>query len=60
VFGFTVLLRSVKARHAKGNTMCEEERAGVGVVKLTPVVALDTLDGAAELGANKREKVSKS
>jgi hypothetical protein len=33
---------------------------GAGVVKLTPVVALDTLDGAAELGGNKREKVSKS
>jgi hypothetical protein len=59
-FDFTVLLRGVRARHAKGDTMSEEERAGLGVIKLTPVVSLDTLDGAAKLGGNKREKVSKS
>jgi hypothetical protein len=40
--------------------MSEEERAGAGVVKLTPIVALDTLDGATKLGGNKGEKVSKS
>jgi hypothetical protein len=59
-FDFTVLLRGVRARHAKGDTMSEEERAGLGVIKLTPVVSLDTLDGAAKLGGNKREKVSMS
>jgi hypothetical protein len=59
-FDFTVLLRGVRARHAKGDTMSEEECAGAGVVKLAPVVTLDTLDGAVELGGNKGEKVSKS
>jgi hypothetical protein len=57
---FTVLLRGVWARHAKGDTMSEEECVGARVVKLTPIVTLDTLDGVAKLGGKKREKVSKS
>jgi hypothetical protein len=40
--------------------MSEEERSGAEVVKLTPVVTLDTLHSVTELGGNKREKVSKS
>jgi hypothetical protein len=60
VFRFTVLLRGVRATHVKGDTMSEEECAGAGVVKLTPIVALNTLEGVAELGGNKGEKVSKN
>ena len=36
----------------------QEERAGAGVVKLFAVVALDCLDGDAELGLHRSEKVS--
>ena len=36
----------------------KKERAGVGVVKLFAVVALDCLDGDAELGLHMSEKVS--
>ena len=37
--------------------MCEEERAGAGVVKLASIVALNCLDGGAELCPNIGEKV---
>ena len=36
--------------------MGEKERAGLGIIKFTAIVALDALDGGAELGANKSEK----
>jgi hypothetical protein len=56
VLGTTVLLGRVGARHAESGAMGEEERAGRGVVKLTTVVALDSLDGGAKLSACKGEK----
>ena len=40
----------VWARHAQVDAMCQKERAGVGVVKLFAVVALNGLDGGIELG----------
>lgn len=48
VFITSVLLRGVGARHAKNDSMSEEERAGRGVVKLAAVVALNCLDGGVE------------
>jgi hypothetical protein len=39
--------------------MSEEEGVGTGVVKLAHVVTLGTLNGAAKLGRDKGEKVSK-
>jgi hypothetical protein len=38
----------------------EEECASGGVVKLTAIVALNTLDGATKLGRNKGEEISES
>ena len=40
MFSFTVLRRGVEAGHAEMDALGEEERAGTGVVKLFPVVAL--------------------
>ena len=40
--------------------MEEQEGSGGGVIKLAPVVALDGLDRAAELGSNIGEKMVQS
>jgi len=48
-FSFTVLGGGAGAGHAQVNAMCQEERAGAGVVELFTVVALDVVDGDAEL-----------
>jgi hypothetical protein len=40
--------------------MSEEECMSSGVVKLTAVVALNTLDGTTKLGRNKGEEISES
>ena len=48
-FSFTVLRRGVEAGHAEMDALGEEERAGTGVVKLFPVVALNCLDSGAKL-----------
>jgi hypothetical protein len=55
--GFTILCGGVGARHAKLGAMGEEESAGAGVVKLTTVVALNSLDGGAELSTCIGEKI---
>jgi hypothetical protein len=39
--------------------MGEKERAGLGIIKFTAIIALDALDGGAELGANISEKICK-
>ena len=39
--------------------MGEQEGTGGGVIKLAPVVALDGLDSATELGSNIGEKLDK-
>jgi len=54
---FSVLLRSIGAGHAKGNTFVEKEGARGGVVKLTTVVTLQGLAGAAELSRHMSEKI---
>jgi len=58
VFGFTVLRRGVRARHAKMDALREEEVAGTRVVKLFPVVTLDSLDMGTELGGGMGDEVS--
>ena len=41
-------------------TVCEEERAGIGVVELAAIVALNYLDGGAELSRHMEKEVSES
>jgi hypothetical protein len=59
-FGFTVLRRGVWAGHPELNAVGKEEPPRGGVVELAPIVALDTLDLAAELSPNKREELNDS
>ena len=54
---FTVLRRGVWAGHAKVYAVGEEEGASAGVVKLTPIVALDSFHHSTKLCANMREEV---
>jgi hypothetical protein len=58
-FSFTVLGRSVGARHAKMNPMSKEERDGIGVIELAVVVTLDCLNGGAELSGHISKEISK-
>ena len=39
-------------------TVCEEERAGIGVVELAAIVALNCLDGGAVLCGHMNKEVS--
>jgi len=57
-FSFTVLGGGVGTGHAQVDAVGQEERAGTGVIELFAVVALDCLDGDAELGLHMSEKVS--
>ena len=54
-----VLRRGIRTRHTQVNTPREEERTGSGVVKLTPVVTLDGLNGEAELSGHPCKEVEK-
>ena len=49
---FTVLRQGVWAGHAKVYAVGEEEGVSAGVVKLTPIVALDSFHRDAELCAH--------
>jgi hypothetical protein len=60
VFDFTILRIGVWAGHSELHTMGKEELSRGGVVKLTPIVALNTLDLVAELSTDKREELSDS
>jgi hypothetical protein len=60
MFGFTVLRRGVWARHPKVHTVGKEELPRGGVVELTTIVTLDTLDLAAEMSTNKTEELGES
>jgi len=42
------------------NLMSKEERAGVGVIELMAIVALDCLNGGAELSGHISKEISKS
>ena len=58
MFSPIILGGGVGARHAEMDTMGKEEYAGGGVVELTPIVALDCLDGGVKLGRHKGKEVS--
>jgi len=58
--GFTILGRSVGARHAEMDATSEEKRAHAEVVELAAVVALDGLDDDAELSTDMSEEVLQS
>jgi len=52
-----VLRRGIRTRHTQLNTPRVEEGTGGGVIKLTPVVALDGLNGEAELSGHPGKEV---
>ena len=60
MLGFTVLGRSVGARHAEMDATSGEKRAHAEVVELAAVVALDDLDDNAELSTDMGEEVLQS
>jgi hypothetical protein len=51
-FSFTILRRRVWTRHPELCAFRQEKGLGGRVVKLTPIVTLDGLDGDAELSMN--------
>jgi hypothetical protein len=51
------VLRSVGVGEMHGDVMAEEEVMGGGIIKFTPIIALNTFDGAAELGFNIGKKI---
>jgi hypothetical protein len=59
-FGLAILLGGVWAGHAEVDTMGKKESMSGGIVKFTTIVALEALNGSAELGGNKREKARNS
>jgi len=59
-FRFSVLLGCIWTRHAECNTVGEEERAGLRIVEFSAIIALDSLDGGAELRANMSKKIRKN
>jgi hypothetical protein len=58
-FSFTVLRRGVRAGYAKVNALGKEELPGARVVKLSPIVALDSFDAGAKLSGGVGDEVSK-
>jgi len=52
-----VLGRGIRTRHTQLDTPREEERTGGGVIELPPVVALDGLNGEAELSGHPGKEV---
>jgi hypothetical protein len=52
-----ILWRSIRTRHTELDTAGEEEGARGGVIELTPVVALDGLNGEAELSGHPGKEV---
>jgi hypothetical protein len=52
MLGSPILRWSMGAWEAHGDAMTDEESAGSRIVKFTPIVALNTFDGATELGFN--------
>ena len=52
-----VLRRDIRTRHTQLNTPRDEERAGGGVIELSPVVTLDGLNGEAELNGHPGKEV---
>jgi hypothetical protein len=57
-FRFTVLRRGVRARHTKIDALGEKEVTGARVVRLFPIIALNSLDTGAKLGGGVGDEVS--
>jgi hypothetical protein len=57
MFGLAILWESVGARHLKLDVVRDEESVGGGVIKLTSIITLDALDGAAKLRGHKDREV---
>jgi hypothetical protein len=60
MLGFTDLRRVVWVGHLEVHTVSKEELHRGGVVKLTPIVALDALNLAAKLSTEKRKELGDS
>ena len=58
-FGMTILWRSMRTGHANSGTMSVEKATSNGVVKLTTVIALGSLNHGAELSSNIRKKLER-
>jgi hypothetical protein len=48
-FNFIIVWERVRTQHSELGALRQEEEAGGRVIKLTPVVALDSFDSPAEL-----------
>jgi hypothetical protein len=57
MLSFTILRRGVWAGHLEVHAMSKEELPRGGVIELTRVVALDTLNLMAELSTDKRKEL---
>jgi hypothetical protein len=57
MLSFTILRRGVWAGHLEVHAMSKEELPRGGVIELTHVVALDTLNLMAELSTDKRKEL---
>jgi len=55
-----VLRRDIRTRHTQLNTPRDEERAGGGVIELSPVVTLNGLYGTTKLSGHPSEEVRES
>jgi hypothetical protein len=56
-FGFTILRGRVRTQHPELCPFRQKKGPGERVIKLIPVVALDGLDGVAELSSNINKEV---
>jgi hypothetical protein len=59
-FNFTILWERVRTRHLELCAVRQEEDVGGRVVKLTPIVALDSFDSPAELSRHIGKEVGQS
>jgi hypothetical protein len=59
-FGFTILKRGVWEGRSELHAVGKEGLPRGGVIELTPIVALDTLDLAAKLSTDKRKELGDS
>jgi hypothetical protein len=60
MFSFTILWGRVRTRYPELCAVRQEEDSGGRVVKLTPVVALDSFDSSAELSRHISKEIGQS